>query len=183
MVLLYLFLLIVSSFAALVLQIFIPPLPWLHGAQVLLMPIIMFYGVLALPYPAAMVLTFCCGLMWDLFSVQVVDSTVEFSLGWSIIVYSILGSMMHGFRPLFLRGRWEIHCLMTGIFTSTILLVEYLAIIFRRHHAVFPENVWWLTLGAGLVAMLLSPIVYWLLGRLSALVQYDPETPFFEEMI
>ena len=91
--------------------------------------------------------------------------------------------MMHGFRPLFLRGRWEIHCLMTGVFTSCILLVEYLVIIFRRHHALFPPSVWWLTLGAGFVAMLLSPLGYWLLGRLAQAVRYEADQPFFEEVI
>lgn len=157
-------------------QIFLPPLPWLHGAHIVLMPIIMFYGTLALPWGLAMVLTFCCGLMWDLLTIQVIDSTVEISLGWSIVVYSLMGSMMHGFRPLFLKGRWEVHCLLTGLFTSVILLVEYLAITFRRHNPQFPEQLWWLVGGSGLIAMLLAPVFYWLLGQLAALVRYEPET-------
>lgn len=177
---LYLILLIICSFFALILQIFIPPLPWLQGAHVHLLPIVMFYGALALPYPLVMILTFCCGLMWDLFAVQVVDSSVEISLGWSIIIYSIFGSMMHGFRPLFLKGRWEIHCLMSGLFTAGILLVEYLTLIFRRQLVVFPPNIWWLTLGAGLIVTLLSPLVYWLLSRVAEAVRYEPETPFEE---
>ena len=183
MALLYLSLLIACSFAALILQIFLPPLPWLHGAQIQLMPIVMFYGALALPYPLAMVLTFCCGLMWDLLSIQVVDSTVEISLGWSIVIYSILGSMMHGFRPLFLKGTWEIFSLMTGFFTGCILVIEYLVIIFRRHHAIFPSSVWWVTFGAGVTTMLLSPLFYWLFGRLADAIRYDAETPYFEETL
>lgn len=180
MAFIYLGILIACSFAALLLQLFIPPLPWLHGAYVPLMPIVMFYGTLALPYPFAMGLTFSCGLMWDLVSVQVIDSSVEMSLGWSIIIFSILGSMMHGFRPLFLKGRWEIFCLMTAVFTSLSLLIEYLAIMFRRHHALFPEQVWWLTLGSGAIALLLSPLFYWFLGRLAASVRYEFESPYEE---
>ncbi|HEY5753618.1 MAG TPA: hypothetical protein VIT21_10745 [Chthoniobacterales bacterium] len=172
---LFLLLLILCSFAALILQTFIPPLPWLHGAHVHLMPIVMFYGCFALPYPAAMTLTFCCGLMWDLMTVQVVDSSVEISLGWSIISYSILGSMMHGFRPLYLEGRWEVHTLLTGVFTSLALLVEYLDITFRRQGLHFPAQVWWLIGGTGLVATILSPFFYWLLERLAAWVRYEPE--------
>ncbi|HEY5892400.1 MAG TPA: hypothetical protein VIT91_04140 [Chthoniobacterales bacterium] len=172
---LFLLLLILCSFAALILQMFIPSLPWLHGAHVELMPIVMFYGCFALSYPAAMTLTFCCGLMWDLMTVQVVDSSVEISIGWSIISYSILGSMMHGFRPLYLEGRWEVHTLLTGVFTSLALLVEYLDITFRRQNPQFPTQVWWLIGGTGLVATILSPFFYWLLERLAAWVRYEPE--------
>ena len=43
-------LLLVAMFLALVVQHFIGPLPSI-GARVLLMPIIMFYGALALPLP------------------------------------------------------------------------------------------------------------------------------------
>jgi hypothetical protein len=71
--------------------------------------------------------------------------------GWSIILYAALGTIMSGFRPLFQRGRWEIHCLLSGICTSFIVLAEYLMITIRRQpvQLVFNEQVWWRIGGAG----------------------------------
>src|ERR1700685_4483928 len=104
-------------FAALVVQHFIGQLPMV-GARVLLMPIIMFYGALALPTPGMLVLAFCGGLMWDALHMQIISCNVEIALGGSIVLYAALGALMGGFRPLFQRGRWEIHCLLSGVCTS-----------------------------------------------------------------
>ena len=56
-------------FLALIVQHFIGPLPVI-GARVLLMPIIMFYGALALPLPGMLALAFVGGLMWDALHTQ-----------------------------------------------------------------------------------------------------------------
>src|SRR5260221_7277771 len=157
-------------FLSLVVQHFIGPLPPM-GARVMIMPIIMFYGALALPLPAMFALTFAGGLMWDAMHTSwqslvwsddhgaVIDGTVEIALGWSIVLYAVLGGLMSGFRPLFQRGRWEIHCLFSGLATSVIVLVEYLMLTFRRDPVtfVFNQNVWWSIAGSGIVATLLSP--------------------------
>ncbi len=132
----FFFVLLISMFLALVAQTFIGPLPMI-GARVLLMPIIMFYGSLALPTPGMLALCFCGGLMWDAQHTQFVDGNVEIAMGWSIMLYAVLGTLMSGFRPLFQRGRWEIHCLLSGVCTSVIVLVEYLMITFRREPVVF----------------------------------------------
>ena len=124
-------LLVLSMFAAIVLEHFIGPLPVIH-ARVLLMPIIMFYGALALPMYGMLVLTFIGGLMWDALNTQYIDGAVEISAGWSIVLFAALGAIMSGFRPLFLRGRWEIHCLLAGFCTSAVVLAEYLMITI--HH-------------------------------------------------
>ena len=164
--------LLLSLFVALVAQQFIPPLPWLHGARVLLLPVVMFYGALAFPLPAMLLLAFVAGFMWDALTIYVGDSHVEISLGWSILLYAALGAIMNGFRPLFQRGRWEIHCLVSGICTSFIVLTEYLMITFRRGGFVFPVEVWWRIGGAGLVATLVSPVVFFLLNRVALLTGY-----------
>src|SRR5580700_1352902 len=163
-------------FMALVAQTFIGPLP-LFGARVLLMPIIMFYGALALPTPGMLVLAFCGGLMWDALHTQVVEGNVEIALGWSIVLYATLGALMGGFRPLFQRGRWETHCLLSGVCTSMIVLAEYLMITFRREPVVFLFNrdIWWRIGGAGLVAALLSPLVFFAFNYLAFLVGYDAQ--------
>ena len=172
----FFFLLILAMFAMLVLQHFIAPLPH-FGARVLLMPIVMFYGALALPLPGMLALAFLGGLMWDALHGYVVEGNVEIAMGWSIVLYAALGALMGGFRPLFQRGRWEIHCLLSGVCTSLIVLAEYLMLTFRREPVVFIFNqeIWWRIGGAGLVALLLSPFIFFALNYLAYLVGYDPQ--------
>jgi hypothetical protein len=167
----------ITLFAALVFSLvaqeFIPALPWLYGAQVYLLPVVFFYCALAMPMAAMLVLAFATGFMWDAMTVQIVDGNVEISLGWSIILYAILGSIMSGFRPLFQRGRWEIHCLLSGVFTALILFAEYLMITFRRGEFIFPAIIWWRIAGSGLVAALLAPAVFFVLNTIAAFTGYD----------
>jgi len=186
--------LLAVSFVSLLLQQFIPPLEFLHQARVLLMPLVLFYGALALPYGLMLGLAFACGFMWDALSAQVLDAkvagsmatTVEIALGWSILLYATLGSVMSGFRPLFKRGRWEIHCLMSGVCTSLIVLAEFLMISVRRaalDHSpfVFSSDVAWRIGGAGIVALFLAPIVFWILSTLADLVGYNPRQAAVEK--
>ncbi len=168
--------LLLSMFVAVIVQHFIGPLPIIH-ARVLLMPIIVFYGSLALPVYGMLALTFIGGLMWDALNTQYVEGAVEISAGWSIVVFAALGAIMNGFRPLFLRGRWEIHCLLTGFCTSALVLAEYLMITIRRQpvHFIFNDEAWWRIGGAGLVAAFLSPLIFFLFNYIAALTGYDPQ--------
>ena len=183
----------VSLFFALVLQQFIGPLPWLHGTRVLLMPIILFYGALAFPFWAMLILSFIAGFMWDALTAQIaftrdvatgqaIATNVEISLGWSILLYAALGSLMIGFRPLFQRGRWEVHCLLSGVLTSAIVLAEYLMITLRRGEFVFTSEVWWRIGGSGLVAIVLSPICFFVLNAIAESVGYETRPPQKKEM-
>lgn len=170
--------LLVAMFAGLVGQYFIGPLPP-YGVRVLLMPLIMFYGALALPVPGMLALALCGGLMWDALHVQIDlgGEGAEVALGWSIILYAVLGALMNGFRPLFQRGRWEIHCLLSGVCTSVIVLAEYLMLTFRREPVVivFDREVWWRIGGAGLVAALLAPFFFFILNHLAFRIGHDPQ--------
>jgi len=179
--------LVVAMFLALVAQHFIGPVP-IIGSRVLLMPIIMFYGALALPVPGMLALAFCGGLMWDALNAnitlfwnpdhtQVIDANVEIAVGWSIVLYAALGALMGGFRPLFQRGRWEVHCLLSGVCTAFIVLAEYLMLTFRREPVVFhfDKEIWWRIGGAGLVAVLLSPFFFFALNYLAFLIGFDPQ--------
>jgi hypothetical protein len=165
-------------YVALVIQHFLPPISGI-GARVFLMPLIMFYGAVALPVWGMLLLTFAGGLMWDLLHVQIIDAAVEhvgkspgqeieIGVGWSIVLYSILGALMSGFRPWFLRGRWEIHCLLCGIGTSVIVLAEYLMLSIRRLPVTiyFDKAIWWRIGGAGIAAAFLAPELPRLFGRL-----------------
>lgn len=164
--------LVVALFGSLIAQHFIPPLPWLHCARVLLMPIVLFYGALAMPFAGMLALAFLAGFMWDALTAQIVDANVEIAMGWSILLYAALGSIMSGFRPLFQRGRWEVHCLLSGLLTSFIVLAEYLMISFRRGGLIFDPEIWWRIGGAGIIALFLAPLVFFGLNMSAWLIGY-----------
>ncbi|MDD5348611.1 MAG: hypothetical protein PHQ12_00240 [Chthoniobacteraceae bacterium] len=186
--------LLLTAFGALVVQFYIPPLAFLYGARVLLLPLVFFFGALALPFPGMLALAFACGLMWDALTAQVLDigmgptsaRVVEIGMGWSVLLYAILGALMSGFKPLFQRGRWEIHCLLSGVCTSLIVLAEFFMISVRR--AAFynvpievSPDIWWRIGGPGLVALVLAPGVFFFLKSLAALVGYNPAAPELPE--
>lgn len=171
----FFFFLVAALFFSLVGQQFIPALPWFFGARVLLMPIVFFYGALAMPFWAMLILAYLAGFMWDALNVQMIESGVEISLGWSIVLYAILGAIMNGFRPLFQKGRWEIHCLISGMFTSLLVLAEYLMLTLRRGDFEFSKLVWWRVGGSGVAALFLAPFFFFILNYLATLVGYDPQ--------
>lgn len=180
--------LLVVAFLLLVVEQFIPPIAFLHDARVLLVPIVFLYSALALPYGLMLFMALACGLMTDALAAQVLEmpgaggqmmQTVEIALGWSIVLYAILGSIMSGFRPLFRRGRWEIHCLMSGILVALIVLTQFLMISVRRAALdesafAYSQEIGWRIGGAGLIALFLAPIFFWGLSTLAALVGYNP---------
>jgi hypothetical protein len=173
---------IVALLVATVTQHFLGAVPpW--GARVFLMPLVFLYGALSFSTGGMLFLAFLSGLTWDLLHAQWVEDTVELGVGWSVIAYAVLGVIMSGLRPLFLRGRWEVHCLFSGIATSVLVLVEYLMISLRREplRFEFTPEIWGRILGAGLVALVLSPFVFKSLGYLSRLMKHQHYRPEKEE--
>src|SRR5207253_7781731 len=124
-------------------EFFIPPLDWMYHAHIYIAPVIVFYGAMALPFPLMLALALYAGVLLDALTVQVIGVKVEISMGWSILLYAVLAGIMHGLRPLFIRGRWEVHCLLSGICTSAIILAQYLMITFRRGSIIFSGVFWW----------------------------------------
>ncbi|HWM26662.1 MAG TPA: hypothetical protein VNP98_17735 [Chthoniobacterales bacterium] len=174
--------LVVLTFLAQIVEFFIPPLDWMYNARIYLVPVIVFYGAMALPFPLVLALAGFAGFLLDVATVQALGPRVEISVGWSILLYAVLAAIMHGLRPLFIRGRWEVHCIMSGLCTSTILLSQYLMIAFRRGSLVFTREAWWQIGGPGVIAMLMAPLVFWILhslGRLTA-NPYLPEPDGYE---
>jgi hypothetical protein len=163
-------------------EFFIPALPWLYNAHIYIVPVIVFYGAMALPLPLMLALALYAGILLDALTVQVIGGKVEISVGWSILLYGVLAGIMHGLKPLFMRGRWEVHCIMSGVGTSVIILAQYLMITFRRGSLIFSREVWWQIGGPGLIAMAMAPIIFWFLqwmGRITA-YPYLPERGRFE---
>ena len=159
-------------FVAQIVEFFIPPLDWMYNAHIYITPMLVFYGAMALPFPLVLVLAFWAGFLLDTFNAQVVGTHVEISLGSSILLYAVLAGIMHGLRPLFARGRWEVHCIMSGLCTSAILVGQYLMLSFRRGSLFFSREVWWQIGGPGLLAMLMAPLVFWILHWLARATAY-----------
>ena len=174
--------LLVLTFLAQIAEFFIPPLDWMFNARIYIVPLIVFYGAMALPFPAVMGLAFFAGFMLDALTAQVLGGRVEISVGWSILLYAVLAAIMHGLRPLFIRGRWEVHCIMSGVCTSTIVLSQYLMISFRRGSLFFTREAWWQIAGPGLIAMLMAPLAFWILHSLARLTRnpYLPEREAYD---
>lgn len=172
--------LLVLMFLAQIAEFFIPPLDWMYNAHIYIVPVIVFYGAMSLPFPAAMALASFAGFMLDALTAQVLGNRVEISIGWSILLYAVLAAIMHGLRPLFIRGRWEVHCIMSGVCTSAILLSQYLMISFRRGSLFFTREAWWQIGGPGIIAMIMAPLAFWILHYLAGLTgnpyRPDPET-------
>lgn len=157
--------LLLLMFLALVVQHFVGAFPGM-GGQILVLPIVFFYAAAALPLGGMLASAFVAGLMWDCLVTVPIDGQSEMIFGWSILVYGALGSVMNGLHPLFIRGRWQFHCLVTGVLTSLLVLVEYVVITFRREPFAFiwPPGVWRQILSSGLVAVLVSPFLFYALN-------------------
>ena len=114
----FFFISLVRVVVAQIAEFFIPPLDWMHHARIYIAPVLVFYGAMALPFPLMLAMAFFAGVLLDALTVQVIGTKVEISLGWSILLYGVLAGIMHGLRPLFIRGRWEVHCVLTGLCTA-----------------------------------------------------------------
>lgn len=165
---------------AVVFQPYCPPLAKFSGAVVLMFPVVLTYGALALPFAGALAVAFCNGLLWDALTVQILTPGVylrdapveEFPLGWSVILFGVLTMLVHGLRPLFLRGRWDLHCVASGFCTMVILLSQYALITFKRGGLVFPHDIWARLLLPGFFAMLLAVPVYFGFYLVAGLLNY-----------
>ena len=178
---LFFFSLLALIFGSFVFQLFLPPVLLFHGAFILFVPALYFYGCLSLPFPLMLALTFFTGFLNDLFAVPQARSNPDYPTGVSILFYLVPGLIMHGFRPLFLRHRWETHCLLaeTGaVLTPFILLAQYAMLSFERSEFFFSDVIVWRIVGPGLISLLIAPCVFFILTPLSHMLGYRPGLPF-----
>jgi hypothetical protein len=180
MTLVFFALLLLADFLAVVFQCYCPPLAAYSYARVLIFPVVLAYGALALPFAGALALAFFNGFFWDALTAQILTPSayslgqprLEMSFGWSIVLYGVLAVLVHGLRPLFLRGRWDLHCLASGVCAVVILSAQYLMITFNRGGLIFPRELVGRILMPGLFAMLLAPVVYFSFNSIAGLIGY-----------
>jgi hypothetical protein len=158
-------LLVILMFFSLVLQHFVGAFQGM-GGQILLLPAMFFYAAAALPLWGMLACAFLAGLMWDSLTNVPIDGQTEMIFGWSILLYAGLGAVMNGLRPLFIRGRWQVHCILAGILTSLLVLIEYLVLTFRREPFAFiwPQDIWSRVISSGLAVVIVSPFLYLVLN-------------------
>jgi hypothetical protein len=157
-----------AIYLALVAQEFIPPLPFLGGAHFILVPVLFCYGALWLSFPAMLGLALFTGLLSDLAFLHVVGDRVEIGLGWSMLFYVFFGAALWPLRPLFLAGRWEVHCLASAAATLSLLLLQYIMVCLRRGSFLFDWTIFGHIAGPAVLALLLAPVVYFFCKLLPA---------------
>jgi hypothetical protein len=174
--------LIASMFLALVAQHFTGEMYGL-GGHILLFPVVFFFAAAALPLPSVFFFAVIAGVMWDSLTVHPNSAgKYEVAFGWSVALYGAMGSIMNGLRSRYLRGRWELHCILAGLLVAFMVVLEYLIITFRREPFSFywPREVWHRAGGSGLAAMLISipafAVFTWLGRRLGA-IKFDTMRP------
>ena len=167
-------------FGSFVFQLFLPPVLPLHGAEILFVPSLYFFGCLSLPFPLTLALTLFTGFLNDFFTVPQSRIHHDFPTGISILIYLVPGLVMHGLRPLFLRNRWETHCLlaeMCAVLTPFILLAQYAMLSFERGEIFYSDVIIWRIVGPGLISLLIAPCVFFILTPLSHVLGYRPGLP------
>jgi hypothetical protein len=171
-----------------ILQDFVPDIAWAWHSYVFLVAIVFFACAISVPFPVMLIFAWCTGFLYDMRSQTLVDfpdvkeaamqigaavPSSGFTMGLSIFLLGLLGSLIQGIRPLFRRGRWELPVLMTGISTALFLVFSYLWINFRRGGFVFPREVWYHILTTALLSMFVAPLIFLLIDRLAKVTGYQ----------
>lgn len=176
-------------------QEFIPAIEFANHARVMLPPVLFFSASLTVSFPMMLFLALFTGLVWDArhlpykpderpaveISELVRDNHVEkastsggvLPVGYSMFLFGVTGTLMQGIRPLFKRGRWELPVLMVGVATLLCLLVEFLMMSFLRGSFEFHPGLWTKLVTNTLLAMLVSPLLLFMLHTLARLVHYE----------
>lgn len=188
------FLLLAFTFG---LQELVPAIEFAQQARVLLPPVFFFSSALSVSFPVMLLLALFTGMVWDarhlpyrpekvradapteLVSAQgaVTESRAQgmghLPVGYSIILFAVTGTLMQGIRPLFTKGRWELPVIMVGVATLAWLLVEFLLMSFLRGSFEFHPGLWTKLVTNTLLAMLVSPLLLFLLHTLQKVFRYE----------
>ncbi len=177
---------ILLTLAACMVQQFLPAISGLHGARVLILPLVFLCAAVSVDFATMLLLAFICGFLWDAQHAlgphggdpEVYTNPVEsLRFGYSIILYALMGLLMQGIQPLFRKGKWHISSLLAGIAIFLYLFAEYLLINFVRGDFVFPPTAFYRIYLTSALTMLFSPLIFWLIFQLASAchhtIRYD----------
>ena len=180
-------------------QELIPAIEFAQQARVLLPPVFFFSASLSVSFPIMLILALATGLVWDARHLPYrpekvkVEARSEWAsgqgnaaisetqsqgmghlpVGYSIILFAVMGTLMQGIEPLFRRGRWELPVIMVGVATLAWLLVEFILMSFLRGSFEFHTALWTKLVTNTLLAMLVSPILLFLLHTLQRAFHHE----------
>lgn len=173
--------LILLVLAACMVQQYLPAIPALYGARILILPLVFLCAAVSVNFATMLLLAFICGFLWDAQHVlgehggdpEVYTSPVDsLRFGYSIILYACIGTLMQGIQPLFKKGVWHISALLAGICIFLYLFAEYLLINLVRGDFIFPSVTFYRIYLTGAVTMLLSPLIFWMIFQLATYCRY-----------
>lgn len=162
--------LFVGVFIAFVVQHALPPMADLHGARVLLVPLVFCYAAMVLPFPAMLAAAFYTGLFSDLFYLHITGGVVEIPLGVSIIFFVILGCLAYGCRYGRKAANVWTFALVGGLGTSAFLLMQFLMITWHRGGWEWTLVVAWRVIAPGVMAFLIAPLFHLVASNIDRLV-------------
>lgn len=160
--------LVLAAYLAVIAQDFLPSMPFFAGAHVLLLPIVVCYALLWMPFPAALAFALYAGLIGDLASVHLDGDRVEIGLGWSMLYYVLVAAALHLPRRPWSVLRWETHCLVSAGATYFLLAAQYLMVCLRRGNLLLDGPTFLQLLGSALAVLLLAPLFYFFFGLFPA---------------
>ncbi len=168
--------------AAFLAQQFVPAFTGLSHARILIVHLVFLCTAVTVSTPVMLALAFIGGILWDAhcslaplnLDPAVYQQPVEtLRFGYSTLLFAASGFLMQGLSPLFKQGKWHFSALLTGIAIFTYLVVEFALISFIRGEASVTRPVIRLIGYTSLLTMLLSPVVFWLLYRVGASLDYS----------
>lgn len=166
---------------AIIAQQFLPAFIGLHNARVFLLLIVFLCIAVSVPLPVMFLYALICGFLWDAqcaLSSPAVDTNIYLNpvaslrFGTSILLFGLAGLLMHGFRPLFLQGKWYISALLTGIATFLYCLSEYAVLDFIRGTFTMNQGVMQQCAYTALFSIVVSPLVFAILFYLARLFDH-----------
>lgn len=154
---------------AVIAQQFLPAFIELYNARIFLLLIVFLCIAVSVPLPVMFLYALICGFLWDAqcaLSSPVVDTNIYLNpvaslrFGSSILLFGLVGLLMHGFRPLFLQGKWYVSALLTGIATFLYCMSEYTLIDFIRGSFTARQGVVLQCAYTSLFSIIVSPLVF-----------------------
>ena len=115
------------------------------------------------------------GFMWDAHWMTPRGGDDDLVFGLSAVLFFLLGSFVHGVRPLFSRGHWVLPILMVGLAVLIQLICEYLLMNFQRGRFQFSGEVWFKMVLTSFTAMVLAPLLLLIISKVAKKSGYQLE--------
>jgi len=161
-----------------ILQQFLPAISVWFDARILIIPLVVLCGSATVSTAGMLILAFLGGFLWDAQQVLVLEqgdavvyhsATDSLRFGYTIVLYTLMGFLMQGIRPLFQDGKWYLSAALTGVAIFLYLFVEYLLRGFIVGGLSLDNGMIEQIGATSILTMMVSPLIFWLLFRIADL--------------